>query len=254
MSKIKNILFLLIFLSVFAVSCSKYNQYAKVETSIIKVDSANVPVDDSASIAMIKPYKDQLDAQMNEIIGTTEEPFMKGTPEGLLGNFVADLSLIMANSHNSETEKVDFCIMNAGGLRTPLPKGAIKKSKVFELMPFENELVVLTLSGEKTYEMFQFIAKKGGIPVSGFSMGIKDTFAVNIKVGDLVFDKIKNYRIVTSDYLANGGDKMAFFKDPIKRVSLNLKVRDAILEYMAEETKKGNKLKSKLDKRIYFEK
>jgi 2',3'-cyclic-nucleotide 2'-phosphodiesterase (5'-nucleotidase family) len=144
--------------------------------------------------------------------------------------------------------------MNTGGLRTPLPKGAIKKSKVFELMPFENELVVLTLSGEKTFEMFQFIAKKGGIPVSGFKMGIKDSNVVSVKVGEIKFDKSKKYRIVTSDYLANGGDKMIFFNNPLKRVSLNLKVRDAIIEYMFEETKKGNKLKSKLDSRIYFEK
>ena len=254
MVRIKNISFLLLLLSILIVSCSNYNQYTKVETSVIKIDSINVPVDDSIITAMIKPYKDQLDAEMNQIVGTTEEAFIKGTPEGLLGNFVADLTLKKANDYNKEPEKVDFCILNAGGLRTPLPKGAIKKSKVFELMPFENELVILSLKGDKVMEMFQFIAKKGGIPVSGFKMGIKDTTAVNIKVGDSNFDLNKNYRVVTSDYLANGGDKMVFFKDPIKRVALNLKVRDAIIEYMVEETKKGNKLKSKLDNRIYFEK
>jgi hypothetical protein len=53
--------------------------------------------------------------------------------------------------------------------------------------------------------------------------------------------------------LANGGDKMTFFSNPIKIESLNHAIRDVIIEYFIEENTKGNKLSSKLDKRIYYE-
>jgi 2',3'-cyclic-nucleotide 2'-phosphodiesterase (5'-nucleotidase family) len=120
-------------------------------------------------------------------------------------------------------------------------------------MPFENTMVIITLSGEKTLQLFNYIAKAGGETVSGFTMGIKDTSAVNILVNGKPFDISKNYKVVTSDYSANGGDKMVFFNNPVKREDLQNKLRDAIIEYVKDQNSKGNTLRAKLDKRIYYE-
>ena len=84
-------------------------------------------------------------------------------------------------------------------------------------------------------------------------MGIKDDKAVDILVNNMPFDESKNYCVVTSDYLANGGDKMSFFNDPIKKVNINYLVRDAIIFYIKEQNSKKKVIDSKLDKRIYFE-
>ena len=120
-------------------------------------------------------------------------------------------------------------------------------------MPFDNQLVVVTLNGDKTKEMFKYIVVKGGEPISGYKMGIKDTMAVKIEINDKPFDESKVYKIVTSDYLANGGDKMVFFNNAIKVESLGHQIRDAIIEYIIEENNKGKMMNSKLDKRIYYE-
>jgi len=248
--------YLLLLFTITFISCNRHEVISKVETNVIKVDTVNVIKDDSLALATIWPYKSKMQADMDQVLAYSETAFTKAFPEGLLNNFVTDLSLIEANKYYKSTDGTlpEICVMNSGGLRAALPKGVITKGKVFELMPFNNELVVLTLTGEKTKQMFDFIAKKGGIPVAGIKMGIKDTIATNLSVSGKPFDIKKNYKVVTSDYLANGGDKMTFFNDPLNKESLGIKIRDAIIEYMTEENKNGRTLKSQLDKRIYFEK
>jgi 2',3'-cyclic-nucleotide 2'-phosphodiesterase (5'-nucleotidase family) len=248
--------FFLLLFAVILISCNRHAFISKVETNVIKIDTINVIKDDSLALATIWPYKSKMQADMDQVLAYTETAFNKNFPEGLLNNFVTDLSLLEANIYYKSVDgtKPEICLMNSGGLRATLPKGAITKGKVYELMPFNNELVVLTITGEKTKQMFDYVAKKGGIPMAGIKMGIKDTSAVNMIVGGKPFDIGKNYKIVTNDFLANGGDKMTFFNNPINKELLGVKVRDVIIEYMVEENKNGRTLKSQLDKRIYFEK
>jgi 2',3'-cyclic-nucleotide 2'-phosphodiesterase (5'-nucleotidase family) len=237
-------------------ACRHISPIEKVETDVMSIDTVSVVKEDTTALRIIKPFKEKMETEMSEVLAYTKEAMVKDKPEGVLNNFVADLVLKKANDYykTSDGKKVDFCILNNGGLRASLPKGAITRGEIFELMPFDNYMIVITLSGEKVMEMCNFVAKSGGVPISGFSLGIKDTLAVNITVNGKNIDTTRNYRVVTSDYLANGGDKMKFFKNPLKTENLNIKLRDAILEYAAEENKKGDTLKSKLDNRIYYEK
>ena len=143
--------------------------------------------------------------------------------------------------------------MNTGGLRSTFPKGDIILGKVFELMPFENQFVVVILDGPSTKKIIEFIAAKGGVPVSGIKMGIRDKQAINPMINNQPFDINKNYTVVTSDYLANGGDNLAFMSDIKDKVILDLKIRDAIVNYIKDEKKKGSRLIVKKDGRIYNE-
>lgn len=233
-------------------SCYPLAKTLKVETTVMKIDSVFVVKEDTTALRIIQPYKIKVDSEMKEILGYSEHAMIKDNPEGVLNNFVADIVLKKANDYYTAA-KVDFCLLNSGGLRTALPKGAITRGKIFELMPFENMLIVVTLSGTDTRRMFDFIAKKGGMPISGFTMGMNDTSAVNILINGEPFDNTKEYRVVTSDYLANGGDDITFFANPVKFENTGIKVRDAIIEYMKEETAKGNTYKAKLDKRLFYE-
>jgi len=253
--KIRSLLFIFT-LAFIVIACKPTGKITKIEANIIALDTTQVQKDDSVALLIIAPYKGKINAEMNQIIGYTTQAMHKDVPEGLLNNFVADLILKKANDYylSSDSQKVDFCLLNNGGFRASLGKGAIIKANIFDLMPFENQLVVITLNGESINNMFNYIAANGGEPISGFSMGIKDTLAVNIVINNKPFDKSKVYKVVTSDYLANGGDKMFFFNNAIKTEVLGHKIRDAIIEYIIEENAKGNKLNSMLDKRIYYEK
>lgn len=205
---------------------------------------------------MIHPYKETLEAEMNEvlIISADEFPKERGKTETKLGNLVADLSLEIGNNSykKNHNDSIDFCLLNFGGLRTSLPKGEITRGKIFELMPFENELVVITLSLEKTNELLEYLKTVGGQPISGFKLNTTNN-SIDIFEHWRFNGNDKKIKVITSDYLANGGDKMNFFLNPIKTEPIGLKLRDAILQYCINQNKKGKQLTGKLDGRIIIE-
>lgn len=234
-------------------SCVSNHPIVQHETSVYIMNDSAVVTEDSIIKSEIAPYKTQLDKEMSVVLAISEQAMMKDNPEGLLGNFTSDAVLKKSREYCKDSCKVDFCVLNNGGLRNSLPKGNITKYDIFSLMPFENEIILLTLSGDAVKELMDFIANKKGMPVAGLRMKIKNQMASDVMIGDKPFDIMKSYAMVTSDYLAGGGDNMTFFSGAIRKLSLNKKIRDAIMEYLTDENKKGNTIKVKKDGRIQFE-
>jgi len=238
----------------FAISCKPYYSLKYTSNSIIAVDTITTPVEDPAALKILEPYQKKIHAELNEILAYSDEAMDKDLPEGKLNNFVTDLTLLISRKHYKpeDGQTIDMCVLNSGGLRSALPKGAITISKVFELMPFENQLVVLTMTGKETLDMLNWIASNGGVPLAGVKMGIKNEKAIDVLTNGVAFNVERNYKIVTSDYLASGGDKYSFFKNPLKYEEIGLLARDAIIEYMRDENAAGRTVKATLDKRIYY--
>ncbi|MFW5757181.1 MAG: 5'-nucleotidase C-terminal domain-containing protein [Bacteroidota bacterium] len=245
--------FIIIVLSFFAVtSCSNSGDTIVAEGMAILLDEENTPIPDHTIDSIITTYREPLKDEMNRVLVYSEEVLQKGTPEGKLNNFVADLVFEKGQEYYEHDNKpIDFCLLNYGGLRVPLPRGAITYGRVYELLPFENEMVVITLTGEKTFELFEYLARaERGMPVSGIELTLKDQAPHQIKIQNEYFDMNKTYKILTSDYLANGGDDMTFFEDPLNYEFLDMRVRDAIIEFMLEKGEKNEKISAKLDGRI----
>lgn len=233
--------------SLFLFSCKT----AKIATIENKHYVINANTVDSSAWYTIQPYKQNMDATMNKVIGKTGMALTKDQPEGTLGNFVCDCLMKSCRPMmGKDSALLNGVILNNGGLRTSLPEGEITVGKIFELMPFDNELAYVELSGEKTFEMMQFLAQKGGMPVAGISMEIKNGEPQNIMINGVPFDKNKHYYFISSDYLINGGDKMDFFKNPVRVVFLKKLIRDAIIDYCVNETANGRLLTAVKDGRI----
>ena len=240
-----------VLIAALSLGCTHTAKITSVATSYIEFSAENIPDDDPVMIALIDPYKSKLDKDMNAVLAQCKLDMFKSTPEGVLGNFVADLTLAKTNQYCQEMglPPADVCLLNNGGLRTTLPKGPVYKKRIFELMPFENEMVVLTISGENMQGLFDFLARINGMPISGMTLVIDNGKPKKMTIGGEPFDKSREYRVATSDYLAEGGDKMRFFLDPIKRENLTHKLRDAIIEFITEEGDKGNPITAKIDGR-----
>lgn len=208
--------------------------------------------EDSMVTSFIEPYSTKLKADMEIVLASSAQAMEKGLPESRLGNFVADVCLLIGNQHYpaADGKPADFCVLNNGGLRRSLPKGPVTKGDVFELMPFENELVVLTVPGTTVKKIFNFIASKGGAPISGARMRIRNGQAEDVFIQGKVLDTTKNYKLITSDYLANGGDQHGFLAESIKSESTGLKVRDAILQYLYIQGKTEETVVQETDGRI----
>lgn len=209
--------------------------------------TASMP-QDSALLDFIAPFKEQMNADMQQVIGYSDVEMPRDRaskdPETILGNFVADLVLEFAQKEYTN-EDVQISILNIGGLRNSLPKGAITKKNVFELMPFDNELVLLELTGAQVAQMIEYIREKPQ-PFAGMRIECGNTHC-DAMINHKVFDSAKNYKIITSDFLADGGDLMYFLKTE-KRKSLHVKLRDVILQHIQNV----KNISAKLDQRIRY--
>jgi 2',3'-cyclic-nucleotide 2'-phosphodiesterase (5'-nucleotidase family) len=241
--------------SIFLLSaCSSDSKIKKTETSHIDFYEKTNAKDETSS-TLIAPYKLKLDKVMNVVLGFSDTAMVKDNPEGLLGNFVADATLQIANAKFSENNNMacHISLFNNGGLRSSLPKGEILLRHAYELMPFDNELVILTITGENTNKLFQYLVNYNGAPFSGARVTTKNKKINHLQIQEKDFDISKNYKILTSDYLASGGDKFDFFKNPIKIDTLHYLLRDALIDYIKTENKNGKHITSKKDGRIIIE-
>ena len=180
---------------------------------------------DSTILTIITPYQQGIEAEMNEVLTYSRINLTKKSGESLLGNFVTDLCLNYADAH--------MCVMNNGGLRTTINKGNITRGKLYELMPFENELVLLELNKTDYLELLQYICKRGGEPFSGINITMNKEGGNINNSWPVDFEKGERIKVLTSDYLANGGDKMKFFKDKEQR-KVGIKIRDAIIDHCSK--------------------
>lgn len=189
---------------------------------------------------------------MREVLAVSSEKMEKGQPESALGNFVSDLCLEVININPGlfKLNPADFCVLNNGGLRSSLPAGNILLKNAFELMPFENELVIVTLKGGSMQNLFSYISERGGVPVSNLRMKITGNGYTDVTINNLPFQNDSTYRVLTSDYLANGGDAMNMFADSLRVETTGLKVRDAIIRYLRDQKNAGQVINPKTDGRI----
>jgi 2',3'-cyclic-nucleotide 2'-phosphodiesterase (5'-nucleotidase family) len=246
--QIKYYIPILLFLTLSCAQKKKVVSTVFTKTKIEQVGS------DSAVVNTIATYKAQLNGIMSEVIAYSEVAMIKDLPEGNLGNFVSDLLLDFGRSRfNNDTVAVNFTMLNNGGLRSALPKGNITVGNIFELMPFDNQLVCVKLSGKAMLEMFQYIANKGGMPVAGFRLKMtKDKKVESVFFDNKKFDDKKHYYVMTSDYLLSGGDNMGFFKDPERVLKLDETLRDVIINYCRAAHKNGVKFNPIKDGRVSF--
>lgn len=239
------------FALIFFAACGPATEPVQVEGNIYAVDSLHAPEKDPEIDSIIAIYRDDLKQEMTQILAFSDQTMTRGTPEGLLNNFVADLVFETGQNIYQGIETIDFCLLNYGGLRAPIPEGPVTMSHAFELMPFENEMVVITLSPERTLELFDYLAESNvGMPVSGIRINIDDGQLMDVNIGGKDFDPERNYNVLTSDYLAGGGDNMNFFLEPLDYEYLGLRIRDAIIQYLQKQHQQGLPIQSRLDGRI----
>ncbi len=138
-----------------------------IPTPNISVDSS---VSENAEIAnFMKPFSDSLNHSLSTTLAKIDSPFYNTFYTGNLGRLVADYMLLTATEYSMEHVGIPchFAVANNGGLRAGLFPGPVTMRNVFEVMPFDNELVILQLSGGATDSLLRYIAQLTGTPVSG---------------------------------------------------------------------------------------
>jgi 2',3'-cyclic-nucleotide 2'-phosphodiesterase (5'-nucleotidase family) len=203
---------------------------------------------DTALLNLVQPYSLEVNRTMNKVIGFTPATMTKRLPESGLGNFMADCMLEMGTKKFGMP--IDIAFMNQGGIRASINKGNITIGNVYELMPFDNLLVVQELKGSVLEALLNHIAADGGWPISkGSSFKIKNKQAVDIIINGKPLDRNATYITANSDYIAQGGSDAAMLKVfPFQ--NKGYLIRDALLEYIQLITASGKPVDAKIENRV----
>ena len=205
--------------------------------------------DDPAVAALIRPYHDKVAAEMQAVLGTAPVALTKQAGESPLANFVADLQ--RQRAAEVLHEPIPLGVMTNGGLRAGLPAGPVTLGSVFELMPFENELVVLDAPAAVVQQLFDYAAHLK-MAVSGATYtATAEGHARGIRIGGQPFNpaQAKPYAIAISDYLAGGGDDLVFFKTIAPRHT-GVLLRSAIADHIRDLTKAGQPVTAQVEGRV----
>ena len=249
MSFMKNI-WILFFFSFLIIAC-KNNSYEVSKINAKQLKIVNEVKQDSSIIQLFTPYKKKMTNEITKSLSFSPKILERtdGNLQSTLGNLVADLSYEKANElfKNKTGKTVDFSMSNYGGIRAAIMKGDVTVSNAFELMPFDNTLVVVELNYDKIKALFNyFVAKKRAHPLSKNIQLIIKNDSYNVLINGKAIKKDKTYFVATSNYLQKGGDGMIFFSEPESLFDSNFLIRDAIVDYFESK----DTLSANLDNRV----
>lgn len=230
----------------FVSACKSSYQSTTVQYLDYKVSSKEKA--DSALLTMLKPYADSLNKTMSDVIAVAGIDLVKKQPEGTLNNVLAD-AMFVIGQEKFKTH-IDAAFLNYGGVRlNVLPAGNITRSKVFEVAPFDNVIVLQKMNGDTLQFFLDMVAIRGGWPCSGISFQIKDKKAINVNVGGKALDPGTEYTIALLDYVANGGEEFSFLKTIPQQNNGDL-FRDAVFSYFSRFQQAGRQVTAKIENRI----
>ena len=243
-------IWILFFFSFLIIACkNNSHEVSKINAKQLKI--GNEVKQDSSIIQLFTPYKKKMTNKITKSLSFSPKILERtdGNLQSTLGNLVADLSYEKANElfKNKTGKTVDFSMSNYGWIRAAIMKGDVTVSNAFELMPFDNTLVVVELNYDKIKALFNyFVAKKRAHPLSkNIQLTIKND-SYNVLINGKAIKKDRTYFVATSNYLQKGGDGMIFFSEPESLFDSNFLIRDAIVDYFESK----DTLSANLDNRV----
>ena len=220
------------FVAVTLISCRAPLAVAKVDVQKNISIAENLPEDQTFK-KTIEPYKMELEGKMNTKLSHTSVDLTKSGDNSNLGNLLADYTFEGADvwaKNNGIPGGIDGAVINIGGIRTTIAKGDIVTRQIYEVMPFENEVMIMKMKGSDLQGLFDYYLKtQKNNPVSHITIETDGDKILKQLINGKEVDPAKTYYIATSDYLALGGDNMEYFKKG-EMIPTGIKLRDLFLE------------------------
>ena len=193
--------------SIFLIACHRPpTRVTGVTTEAIEVNALADETADKAYISQLAPVKADLEREMNVQLGYAPERLWVGSPECPMLNWATET--LLEEARRIYDGPVDIAVVNMGGMRCEWQQGPVTRGNVFELMPFDNRLVILTLKGSDVQALCQSFAMYGGQGVAGLRMKAVKGKLKEVTVGGKPLKANALYKVATSDYLSGGTDHM----------------------------------------------
>tara|TARA_R110002072_G_scaffold41085_10_gene115877 strand:- start:17113 stop:17868 length:756 start_codon:yes stop_codon:yes gene_type:complete len=218
----------------------------KTEYTVSQIEGKQFEISDSIKTnetfeSILKPYREHIEGQLSEVLAHNKRDMKRtdGPLNSSIGNMMADATMELANPiFKQRTQNtIDIVLLNFGGIRATMGAGDVTRKTAFEIMPFENEVVVIELRPKGVQKMLDYLASENSAhPVSGMKIQLRANNTIkSVTIQGAPLDTTKNYFVATSDYLRNGGDRMYFFEDAVSETLLNYKLRNLFIDYFIKK-------------------
>jgi 5'-nucleotidase / UDP-sugar diphosphatase len=225
-------------------SLSGYNLPALREGLLVTLFEEEF-IPDTEIADKIQVMQDIAEEGMDEYIGDAEIYLSKSGigAQNLVGNLICEAMLEMTDA--------DFSFLNLGGIRGEIKQGPITYRDVFNVMPFDNQIVSFVADGEflKNIIEMRVSSSRHGLRVAGVNVVFskkRENYdrITSLYIGGEPWQKDKIYKITTTDFLMQGNAGLAMLtkvpEKDITRIENNL--RDVIVDYIKQNTPVSAKL------------
>lgn len=212
----------------------------------VQMNSDYDEIKDPAATNIIAKHSPLL-GPLQEIIGYSTAEFEKKRPDSGLSNFAADI--IRETAEKACNVHVDAAMTNFGGIRTSLPKGAVRVYDIYSIFPFDNAILVFDIKGTDLYKFFEKQARNPEA-LSNVRFEVVDKKIKSLEIDGKPFDKDKVYKFATIDFLMDGGDGIQLKDFAMNVQKTGVYLRDAIVDYIKQMTADGKKIDLKPDGRV----
>ncbi len=204
---------------------------------------------DSVWLARVEHWNAAIGPLAATPLGRSARRIPRGSPENAVGDLVADAMRAAA--------KVDIAFQNTGGLRAELPEGALTKGSIYEVMPFDNTMTLVTLTGAEVRQVIEEGLAYGRVTqVSGIRFSYDPDGPAGQRVKSIALadgsplEPTRDYRTVCNNFMASGGDNYSTLSNGRDRRDDGALVRDALETFVSERCAGGAALDVQLDGRI----
>jgi 5'-nucleotidase len=189
-------------------------------------------------VKKLKKFRRSIDHLERIRLGrATETMNCKALLDSPVGNLVTD-------AMRATDDSIDVAMYNSGGIRAPIPKGVITFGHVYEAVPFDNNLVKLTMTGAQIREVVEhgLAASYGVMEVSGLEVAFNPDAppgarCVSILItrtgGELDDDKL--YIVATNEFVLQGGDGYYAFSHGTNVQNTHTLIRELVARYIKEK-------------------
>jgi 2',3'-cyclic-nucleotide 2'-phosphodiesterase (5'-nucleotidase family) len=181
-------------------------------------------------------------------IGTLGVALHRRAPETTIGDFICDAM--------REDARVDIALQNPGGQRADMDKGPITRGEVYAVMPFDNTIVTMSLTGAQVKTALAQSLRGGRVTqVSGVKYVLEPTNAGRWGLGTVTMpdgspiDSTKTYTVAVNNFMASGGDQYNVLAEA-KSTDTGRLIRDAMEAYIRSKCAGGKSLDIPGDGRI----
>ncbi len=210
-------------------------QVPRLEKSESRPISEAVAPDPSLE-KVLEPYAKEVHQLFDKALAECPEGLFRGrgfAEENKLGYWVADQMRKKAEAILGRGVK--FALTNSGGLRANIRSGIIKVETIFQVMPFENELMTAEFTGAEVIQIVKDgLNRRGGEPLSGVIVKVlgtveKPEFSITWEDGTAIRPE-EVVTVASTDYLLASGDGMSTIRNGRKAAVTGARVRDLLLE------------------------